>query len=732
MSHLHKPLLDERLYEQFQLPNGIYVTTVNDKRSEKSSCSLAVRIGAAADDLPGLAHITEHAVFLGSEKYPVENEYKKYLNKNGGGSNGGTSMEQTVYKFYVNALSFDQGVDIFSQFFKCPLLNAEAISREIHAVDSEDSKNRILEGRRFLQVLKAQVNEEIHYSKFSTGNLNTLAFGDVEKYGHPLAEKIQRFHSSYYLPESMAVCLVGPQSLEELKSLATEKFSTITAFPLKNGAEEGEVGESMTSVLEAKGSTILSGDQSSHKSIFKHINHPQLTTGLAHSSSPLLIKIKPTRELREMNIIWEFPYSLEKYKSNPCYLLSYLLNYKGEGSLFSRLQDLNYATSLSAHIRNHFSPHFTLFEMNISLTKEGFSQYLQIWSLLQEYLQLISLKENEKELSRIWNEMKMMKKISFLFEEGASAYETSPMIAESMLDYPLEDVLSAGQLLDEIDMKEFYSYLDRMIVSDAMKENSSASLSFLRGKEFTHLPGDDMNKLSELVKVFEEEQNSEMIEKMKLDGNYFSVFKKWLDERDLKTRSNSSSSVIEYEPFYGVPYEVGRLDSNHKTISEIVIKPAQFRLPAENRFISFELMHVTRDELRKGLKSSAAVVHENDMEWNEKEATSSLKLEGGESPLSKKSSGVIDSRKSDPPRLLAKYSFEENCAKELTDQELDLKECVVNADNWQKNVLWFSKDQIFGTPKSTVFFLFRSPYCGELIVVVIFFCRWLLFNFISY
>jgi insulysin len=149
MSHLHKPLLDERLYEQFQLPNGIYVTTVNDKRSEKSSCSLAVRIGAAADDLPGLAHITEHAVFLGSEKYPVENEYKKYLNKNGGGSNGGTSMEQTVYKFYVNALSFDQGVDIFSQFFKCPLLNAEAISREIHAVDSEDSKNRILEGRRF-------------------------------------------------------------------------------------------------------------------------------------------------------------------------------------------------------------------------------------------------------------------------------------------------------------------------------------------------------------------------------------------------------------------------------------------------------------------------------------------------------------------------------------------------------------------------------------------------------
>ena len=114
---------DDRLYDQFYLENGIPVTVVSDVKSEKSSACLAIRVGAAADPLPGIAHITEHAVFLGSEKYPKENEYKQWLSKNGGGSNGGTGMESTSYKFNVNAGAFEHTLDIFSQFFKTPLFD---------------------------------------------------------------------------------------------------------------------------------------------------------------------------------------------------------------------------------------------------------------------------------------------------------------------------------------------------------------------------------------------------------------------------------------------------------------------------------------------------------------------------------------------------------------------------------------------------------------------------------
>ena len=142
-------------WSSFPLPgNGIPVVICRDPSSLKASASLAVKVGAASDppNMAGLAHFTEHAVFLGSEKYPVENSYKDFLNKNGGSSNAATGMESTVYKFEINAISFSHALDLFSQFFKRPLFSIEAIAREIMAVDSEDSKNRILDGRRTLQV----------------------------------------------------------------------------------------------------------------------------------------------------------------------------------------------------------------------------------------------------------------------------------------------------------------------------------------------------------------------------------------------------------------------------------------------------------------------------------------------------------------------------------------------------------------------------------------------------
>ena len=96
---IEKSLSDDRVYHQFILPNSIPVTVVHDRKSEKSSCSLGVRVGAAMDPLPGIAHITEHAVFLGSQKYPVENEYKNFLNQNGGSSNAGTGIVMSTNTF---------------------------------------------------------------------------------------------------------------------------------------------------------------------------------------------------------------------------------------------------------------------------------------------------------------------------------------------------------------------------------------------------------------------------------------------------------------------------------------------------------------------------------------------------------------------------------------------------------------------------------------------------------
>lgn len=70
-------------------------------------------IGSMNDpvELPGLAHFLEHMLFLGTEKYPEENDYSKYLAENGGSSNAYTARDHTNYYFDVSPSALKGALD---------------------------------------------------------------------------------------------------------------------------------------------------------------------------------------------------------------------------------------------------------------------------------------------------------------------------------------------------------------------------------------------------------------------------------------------------------------------------------------------------------------------------------------------------------------------------------------------------------------------------------------------
>ena len=125
---------------------------------------MAVRVGHLCDpdSVPGLAHFCEHMLFLGTEKYPDENEYNPYLSSHGGSSNAFTDTEDTNYYFDINSDHFEGAVDRFAQFFISPLFTESATSRELKAVDSENSKNHQNDAWRSYQLLKRWVGDGFH------------------------------------------------------------------------------------------------------------------------------------------------------------------------------------------------------------------------------------------------------------------------------------------------------------------------------------------------------------------------------------------------------------------------------------------------------------------------------------------------------------------------------------------------------------------------------------------
>ena len=167
----------------------------------------------------GIAHFCEHMLFLGTEKYPDESHYSKFLSSHGGSKNAATGEDFTYYYFDVQNENFNEALDIFSQFFKTPKFTESATDREMNAVDNEFKKNLSNEGRRSNQIEKSILAAEgSRLKRFSTGNLESLKIPNIR-------EKLLKYYEENYSANLMSMCLVGNHSLNDLEKFARENFS---------------------------------------------------------------------------------------------------------------------------------------------------------------------------------------------------------------------------------------------------------------------------------------------------------------------------------------------------------------------------------------------------------------------------------------------------------------------------------------------------------------------------
>ena len=124
LSSIIKSKSDKRIYKHLTLPNKLQCLLISDAEADRSAASLDVHVGSALDPKPlyGVAHFLEHMLFMGTTKYPSENEYSEYIKNNGGSTNAFTSMTSTNYQFDCSNEALEGALDRFAQFFLSPLL----------------------------------------------------------------------------------------------------------------------------------------------------------------------------------------------------------------------------------------------------------------------------------------------------------------------------------------------------------------------------------------------------------------------------------------------------------------------------------------------------------------------------------------------------------------------------------------------------------------------------------
>lgn len=441
--------------------------------------------------------------FLGSTAYPGENEFKKFLSSHGGRSNASTSMSQTVYKFEILQEYAEKAIDIFSNFFISPLFTISGTSREVNAVDSENSKNMSTDGRRRLQILKALADKDHHYSKFSTGNAKTLAMDDSENNTHTdeesksqfIREALLAFHRKHYRPDNYVVVVVGPQDLKTLEEWIVPRFATIANRWEDKDEEEMSQAELFvhTAAKDAPNDSFVDTNPNPVP------HNPAFDSKFQSNKWPVLLTTLPLQSVRKMYVYFPLP-SVKGYQDqSPYHFICHLLGHEGPGSCFAYLQDEDLVDVLSVGPRLSEADH-SLLAISLSLTKKGEEQWEDVVTTIFEYCHLlhdvVKMSKDEKkkdiyannecsvnavstpalcDVRRIWDEIQSLKTLKFHQNSPGSAFALAPYLAGSVRMIGTKRSMSVGSMKgkEPFPLDTILEYLERLVPQNCFIERSS-------------------------------------------------------------------------------------------------------------------------------------------------------------------------------------------------------------------------------------------------------------------
>src|SRR5690606_19521662 len=115
---LLNPGLKQRETLKLRLANGLEVLLISDPGADQSAATVSVGAGSWNDPLEyaGMAHFCEHMLFMGTQKYPSENEFFTYVSNYAGSANAYTAPNRTVYMFSAQTEGFLAVLDRFAHF----------------------------------------------------------------------------------------------------------------------------------------------------------------------------------------------------------------------------------------------------------------------------------------------------------------------------------------------------------------------------------------------------------------------------------------------------------------------------------------------------------------------------------------------------------------------------------------------------------------------------------------
>ncbi len=208
-----------------RLDNGLRVILVPDHSAPVYSINVAYNVGSRNEHpgRTGFAHLFEHMMFEGSENVGKGEQFSLVMN-NGGGMNGTTNEDRTVYFEELPKNQLDLG--LFLESDRMRALN-------ITQANFENQRKTVQEERRQSYDNQPYAHAELDLDNLSYDNFayKHSTIGSMADLDAATLQDVTDFFHTYYAPNNAVLTLVGDFDPDEALAKVKKYFGPIPSQP---------------------------------------------------------------------------------------------------------------------------------------------------------------------------------------------------------------------------------------------------------------------------------------------------------------------------------------------------------------------------------------------------------------------------------------------------------------------------------------------------------------------
>lgn len=240
-------------YSIDDLPNGLRLITVPTDYPNLVSVYIVVQTGSRNEVEPGksgFAHLFEHLMFRGTEKYTAE-AYNEIFKNAGADTNAYTSDDRTVYHATFSKEDLDHIMSVEADRFQNLKVPEDLFKTETRAVLGEYNKNSSNPVNKLFETLRDTAFQAHTYKHTTMGFLR-----DVENMPNQYAYSLE-FFKRYYRPEYTTIIISGDVKREDTLQMTKKYWGTWTRGEYKPEiAKEGEQTKELTAHVDWTSPTL--------------------------------------------------------------------------------------------------------------------------------------------------------------------------------------------------------------------------------------------------------------------------------------------------------------------------------------------------------------------------------------------------------------------------------------------------------------------------------------------